>query len=134
MPIVETQDAQLYCEVHGTGYPLIFIHGGGGNTMAWFQQVPYFARSYMVLTVDLRGFKRARCGPEHVHPRFFPDDMRTIMDAEGLPEAAFVCQSLGAWAGLPVAVRTPERVSCLFINGSPTPAYSPQNWQVIQRR
>lgn len=133
MPVVDTTDAQLYYEVHGTGYPVIFIHGGGGNTMAWFQQVPHFARDYTAITVDLRGFKRSRCAPELVHPRFFPDDMRAIMDAEGLPEAAFVCQSLGAWAGLPVAVRSPERVSCLFVNGSPTPAYSPQSWRVIQR-
>lgn len=50
-----------------------------------------------------------------------------------MSRAAFVCQSLGAWAGLPIAVRTPERVLCLFINGSPTPAYSEQNWSVIQR-
>jgi pimeloyl-ACP methyl ester carboxylesterase len=133
MPFAHTEDAQLYYEVHGAGYPLIFIHGGGGNTMAWFQQVPYFARTYKVITVDLRGFKHSRCSPELVHPRFFPDDMRAIMDAEGLPEAAFICQSLGAWAGLPVAVFSPERVSCLFVNGSPTPAYSEQSWQVIQR-
>lgn len=133
MPYANTPDVRLYYEVHGAGYPVIFIHGGGGNTMAWFQQVPFFARQYKVITVDLRGFKHSRCAPELVHPRFFPDDMRAILDAEGEPEAAFVCQSLGAWAGLPIAVRTPGRVSCLFVNGSPTPAYSEQSWRVIRR-
>lgn len=133
MPTIEVKDAKLYYEVHGTGYPVIFIHGGGGNTMAWFQQVAYFRDKYKVITVDLRGFKNSTCAPEHVHPVHFADDMRAIMDAEGLPHAAYCCQSLGAWAGLRIAVQTPDRVSCLFVNGSPTPAYSEENWRVIQR-
>ena len=133
MAMIDVEHAQQYYEVHGTGHPLIFIHGGGGNTMAWFQQVPYFSRKYKVITVDLRGFKHSTCAPEFVHPKYFADDIRAIMDAEGLASAAFICQSLGAWAGLRIAVQTPERVSCLFVNGSPTPAYSDENWRVIDR-
>lgn len=133
MPIIEHDHAQLYYEVHGAGHPVIFLHGGGGNSMAWFQQVPYFSKHYQVITVDLRGFKNSHCAPEFVHPRYFADDVRAIMDAERLSAAALVCQSMGAWAGLRLAVRSPERVSCLFVNGSPTPAYSEQNWRVIDR-
>ncbi|WP_250517906.1 alpha/beta hydrolase [Caballeronia sp. INDeC2] len=133
MSIIEHEHSQLYYEIHGEGYPIIFIHGGGGNTMAWYQQVPYFSRQYKVITVDLRGFKHSKCPPQYVHPRFFAGDVRAIMDAEGLPHAALVCQSLGAWAGLRLAVQTPQRVSCLFVNGSPTPAWSEENWRVIDR-
>ena len=133
MPTAHNHGVPLYYEVTGDGYPLIFIHGGGGNTMAWFQQVPHFSKHYKVITVDLRGFKNSPCPTELAHPVHFADDMRAIMDAEKLPHAAFICQSLGAWAGLRVAVQTPERVSCLFVNGSPTPAYSQENWRVIDR-
>lgn len=132
MPIVKNDHAQLYYEVHGEGFPLFFVHGGGGNSMCWFQQVPHFSKNFKVITVDLRGFKKSSCPPELVHPRFFAEDMRCIMDAEGLSKASFVCQSLGAWAGLTLAVRSPERVSSLFINGSPTPAFSEQNWEVLR--
>ena len=133
MPTIEVKNATLYYEVHGNGYPLIFIHGGGGNTMAWFQQVPFFSRKYKVITVDLRGFKNSKCAPEHVHPSLFAGDMLAIMDAEKLAHAAYICQSLGAWAGLRVAVQAPDRVSCLFVNGSPTPAYSETNWKMMLR-
>jgi len=133
MPTIQHNGVPLYYEVTGTGYPLIFIHGGGGNTMAWYQQVPHFSKHYKVITVDLRGFKNSPCAPELSHPQYYADDMRAIMDAENLPHAAFICQSLGAWAGLRVAVQTPERISCLFVNGSPTPAYSEENWRVIDR-
>ncbi|WP_250517907.1 alpha/beta hydrolase [Caballeronia sp. INDeC2] len=133
MPTIQNAAATLYYEVHGQGEPLIFVHGGGGNSMAWFQQVPHFARRFKVITVDLRGFKHSHCPPEFTHPQYFADDMRAIMDAEGIGQAAFVCQSLGAWAGLRLAVQSPERVSALFVNGSPTPAYSEENWDVITR-
>ena len=132
MPTVQRSDCELYYEVHGRGLPVIFIHGGGGNTLAWFQQVPFFATHRKVITVDLRGFKRSTCPPDRVDPRYFPDDIRAIMDAEQIDRTALVCQSLGAWAGLPIAVRTPERVACLVINGSPTPAYSERNWGVLR--
>ncbi len=133
MPYANTPDVNIYYEVHGDGYPLFFLHGGGGNSMAFFQQVPYFSKNYKVITVDLRGFKNSVCAPEHCHTQYFVDDIRAVMQAEGLSEAAFCCQSMGAWAGLRLAVQFPEMVSCLFINGSPTPAYSPTNWAVINR-
>jgi len=43
MPQVERAGASLYYEVAGTGAPLVFCHGAGGNTLVWWQQVPYFA-------------------------------------------------------------------------------------------
>ncbi len=76
MPFADAKDVRIYYEVHGAGYPVIFIQGGGGNTMAWFQQVPHFAPDYTIINGDLRGFKHSRCAPELAHPRFFPDDMR----------------------------------------------------------
>ena len=69
MPTINVENTKLYYEVHGDGYPVFFIHGGGGNTMAFFQQVPFFARDYKVITVDLRGFKNSICEPEFGHPQ-----------------------------------------------------------------
>ncbi|MGG6497599.1 UNVERIFIED_CONTAM: lysophospholipase, partial [Bacteroidetes bacterium 56_B9] len=40
---------------------------------------------------------------------------------------AVVCQSMGAWAGLPLAVREPERFRALVLSSSPTPAYGPHH-------
>ncbi|MDM0033444.1 alpha/beta hydrolase [Variovorax sp. J22P271] len=132
MSYADSKGVKLYYEVHGEGRPIVFVHGGGGNTLSWFQQVPHFAKQYRVITVDLRGFKNSKCPVEDVHPRYFPDDMRAVLDAEGIDKAAFVCQSLGAWAGLPLAARHPDRVASLVLTGTPTPAYSEQNWKVLR--
>jgi pimeloyl-ACP methyl ester carboxylesterase len=132
MPFAKSASVQIYYETNGEGHAVVFVHGGGGNTLSWFNQVPEFSKRYRVITVDLRGFKHSKCPPDEVHPKVFADDMRAVLDAEGIEQAAFVCQSLGAWAGLPLAVQHPDRVTCLVLTGSPTPAYSEQNWQVLR--
>ena len=90
MPTIQRDDAQLYYEVHGEGHPIVFIHGGGGNSMAFYQQVPYFRDRYKCITVDLRGFKNSPCPLDKAHPSHFPDDIRAILDAECIDRAAFV--------------------------------------------
>ena len=75
MPTIARQDATLYYETHGSGHPLVFIHGGGGNTLAFYQQVMHFRDRYRVITMDLRGFHRSVLAPGVVsHPADFPDD------------------------------------------------------------
>lgn len=73
MPTIARQDATLYYETHGSGHPLVFIHGGGGNTLAFYQQVMHFRDRYRVITMDLRGFHRSVLAPGVVsHPADFP--------------------------------------------------------------
>jgi pimeloyl-ACP methyl ester carboxylesterase len=124
---------KIYYEVHGDGHPLVFLHGGNGNTLSWIHQIPFFSKTYRCIAVDQRGFKNSPCPVEQYHTKDFPDDLLAVLDHAGAAKAALVCQSLGAWAGLPLAVRRPKRVSAIVINGSPTPVYSERNWQLMAR-
>ena len=133
MPVIDVYRAKMSYEVAGEGPVVVLVHGEDGNNLAWFQQIPFFARYFRTITVNLRSFAGSPCAAEDYHPKHFPDDMLALLDAEQIERAAFVCHSLGAWAGLPLATRHPERVSCLAISDSPTPAYSPGNWLVLQR-
>lgn len=133
MPFATAPDnVRIYYEAYGDGEPVLFIHGGGGNTICWYQQVPFFAQKYKVIVMDLRGFKHSVCPLESNHPRHYPTDVLAILDQEGIDQINLVCQSLGAWAGLPLAVKHPKRVRTLFISGSPTPAYSPKTWEILR--
>ena len=133
MPFAQNGDVRLYYESHGDGPAVVFVHGGNGNTLSWVHQVPHFSKRYRCVTVDLRGFKHSTIPIELYHPRHYVPDMLAVLDHAGIAKAAFVCQSLGAWAGMPMAVKHPERVSCLVINGSPTPVNSPENQYVLQK-
>ena len=65
MPTAQTNSIQLYYEMHGTGQPLVFIHGLGSSTRDWEAQVPEFSKSFQVLTFDLRGHASPTSRPGH---------------------------------------------------------------------
>lgn len=136
MPFLQTPNALIHYDVHGSGEPLMFVHGAGANSLVWFQQIAHFSDRYRCIAVDMRGFNQSRCAPEDAHPRFYPDDLLALLDAERISRVNLVCQSMGAWAGLPLAVRLPERVRTLVLSGSPTPAYGPHHdvLQVVAER
>jgi len=119
MPQVKGRDASIYYEVHGEGPPLVLAHGAGGNTEIWWQQVPHFSSSYRVVTFDHRCFGRSTCAPQSFRPEYFADDLISILDAEGIDRVSLVCQSMGGWTGLRMALDHPERLTCLVLCGTP---------------
>ncbi|MFI5317208.1 MAG: alpha/beta fold hydrolase [Myxococcota bacterium] len=133
MPQVKRSNAALYFESHGSGPVVVFAHGAGGNTLIWWQQVPFFARTRRVITFDHRGFGRSRCEPADFHGREFAGDLRAILDAAGVDRAALVCQSMGGWTGLHAAVESPERVTCLVLSGTPGGVFTPKVTEAFGR-
>ncbi|WP_158592360.1 alpha/beta fold hydrolase [Noviherbaspirillum sedimenti] len=127
MSFLNVPGAQLYYDVSGEGLPLVFVHGAGANSTVFFQQVAHFNKQYRVICLDMRGFGRSYADPESFHPRQFSEDLARILDVEVDGPVVAVCQSMGAWAGLPLAVREPDRFHALVLSGSPTPAYGPHH-------
>jgi pimeloyl-ACP methyl ester carboxylesterase len=119
VPTVTSGEAKIYYEVHGSGETLVLAHGAGGNTGIWWQQVPHFSSSYQVVTFDHRCFGRSFCPPESFKPAYFGDDLVAILDAEKIDRVALVCQSMGGWTGMRMALDHPDRLSCLVLCGTP---------------
>lgn len=46
---------KLYCEIHGSGDPILFLHGLGGSSYSWRFMVPAFEGTHQVILIDLRG-------------------------------------------------------------------------------
>jgi pimeloyl-ACP methyl ester carboxylesterase len=133
MPFVQRPYTTLYYESQGVGAPIVFAHGAGGNTLVWWQQVPFFARDHRVLTFDHRGFGRSHCAPGHFHAREFADDLRAILDHAGVEKTALVCQSMGGWTGLRAALSFPERIVCLVLSGTPGGVFTPRVVEAFAR-
>jgi 3-oxoadipate enol-lactonase len=109
-------DVDLYYVDQGRGEEVVFFcHGAGGNSTSWWQQIPEFAGRYRCLAHDHRSFGRSRCPMERFTVTAFADDARAVMDAAGVERAHFVCQSMGGWTGVQMALRYPERISTLVL-------------------
>lgn len=118
MPYVESAGARLYYEAQGEGPGVVLAHGRGGNTASWWQQLPHFAARHRVIVFDHRTFGRSSGGGDAFTQRQLADDIVALLDAEGIDQAALVCQSMGGWSGLGAAVWHPARVSCLVLTST----------------
>jgi 3-oxoadipate enol-lactonase len=94
---------------------VFFCHGAGGNSTSWWQQIPEFAVRYRCLAHDHRGFGRSPCAPGQFSVAEFGADALAVMEAAGVERAHFVCQSMGGWTGVQMALGHPERIASLVL-------------------
>ena len=125
MPYIEAAGARLYCEDHGDGYPMIFIHEFGCDIRQWETQVRYFSRAYRCVTYNARGYPPSDV-PEDAALygwEFSVDDIAAVMRDLSIERAHFVGLSMGAYAALQFGLRHPEKVSAIVAasagSGSP---------------
>ena len=120
MPFVENGGAHIYYDVLGEGPDLVFLHGGGGNSTSWWQQIGDFSRHYRCTFIDNRCFGRSHpVSADLCLPAEFVGDVLAVMDAVGAMQAGLVCQSMGGWTGLRLALDHPDRVWAFACSSSP---------------
>jgi pimeloyl-ACP methyl ester carboxylesterase len=124
MPLAQVNGIDFYYEAQGEGPAVVFAHGAGGNHASWFQQVPFFARTYRVITFDHRGFGQS-ADTNGLGRGSFVDDLRALLDGLGIEKASLVAQSMGGATALGFAVKYPQRVQALVmadtLGGVPLP-------------
>ena len=77
MPYLDVPPAQIYYEDHtgpDNAETLVFLHGAAGNHISWWQQIPYFSKTYRCLTIDHRGFGWS-ADPESLGGNRFVEDL-----------------------------------------------------------
>lgn len=135
MPMVQVNTIRLYCEIHGTGQPLVLIHGLGSSTRDWEAQVHEFSTSYQVVTFDLRGHGQSDKPAGPYRMAMFSADLADLLQTLGIAATHVVGLSLGGAIAFQFALDYPARVRTLtIVNSAPTlgdPAYAQQE---IERR
>jgi non-heme chloroperoxidase len=86
----------LYYEDHGTGKPVVLIHGYPLNGASWEKQVPaLLSAGYRVITYDRRGFGKSSQPTTGYDYDTFADDLRMLITHLDLRELALVGFSMG---------------------------------------
>jgi 3-oxoadipate enol-lactonase len=109
-------DGTIPYEVHGSGAPVVLIHGWTQNMSIWDEQVPVLARKYRVIRFDVRGYGRST---GHADQTAQASDLAALLDSLAIPSAALVGLSMGADIALNFAVNYPNRVTALVLYGAP---------------
>ncbi len=87
---------ELYYEDHGSGLPVVLIHGYPLSGRAWDKQVPMLLEDgHRVITYDRRGFGKSSqpaCGYDY---DTFANDLHMLMETLDLRNATLVGHSMG---------------------------------------
>ena len=87
---------ELYYEDHGTGKPVVLIHGYPLNGTSWEKQIPILlAAGHRVITYDRRGFGKSGKPATGYDYDSFADDLRKLLTTLQLTEVALVGFSMG---------------------------------------
>ncbi len=104
----------LYHETHGTGRPLILLHGGLASSETFGPILPALAASRQVITVDLQGHGRTADIDRPLDIRLMADDIAALIGHLGLDRPDVMGYSLGGGVALFTAVRHPALVGRLI--------------------
>src|SRR5262244_1889350 len=86
----------LYYEDHGSGKPVILIHGYPLSGASWEKQIPVLlASGYRVIAYDRRGFGKSSQPTSGYDYDTFADDLRSIVTKLELRDFALVGFSMG---------------------------------------
>lgn len=116
MPYARVNGIDLYYESHGEGPAVVFLHGRGGNHLAWYQQVAAFRDRYRCIAIDHREFGLSREAPDGPGRSAFVEDLRQLLEQLGVQRACLVGQSMGGFTALGYATQFPERVSGIVLS------------------
>jgi pimeloyl-ACP methyl ester carboxylesterase len=112
---LQRPDCRIYYEVAGSGPPIVFAHGLGGNHLSWWQQVAHFAKTHTCVVFAHRGFTPSSSVPGANAPDAYVDDLAALIGELRLGEVALVAQSMGGWTCLGYALREPAKVRALVM-------------------
>lgn len=100
----------MYYETHGSGRPLILLHGGLGSGEMFGPIMPTLADHHQVIAVDLQGHGRTADIDRPIRNTLMADDIAALIDHLGLDKPDVVGYSLGGGVALMTAVKYPQKV------------------------
>lgn len=111
-------NSELYYEECGYGFPLILLHGNGEDHTYFVHQADYFGSRYRVIALDTRGHGRSPRGDGEFSIVRFADDLYDFLTAHKIVKAHLLGFSDGGNVALTFAMRHPDMVGSLVLNGA----------------
>ena len=102
---------ELYYELHGSGRPLILLHGGLGSSGMFGENLRALAQHRQVIAVDLQGHGRTADIDRPLSVELMADDIAGLIKHLKLGRVDLMGYSLGGGVALLTAIRHPTVVN-----------------------
>lgn len=110
MPFVESNGIKMHYEEQGSGEPLLFIMGLGGNRLAWIPVLPFFKDRYRCIYIDNRGTGRTDAPEGPYSMEMMADDAAGLIDALGIGPVNVIGWSMGGVILQALCRKHPDKV------------------------
>lgn len=120
---------KLYYEIHGSGKPLVLIHGGGSTiNTTWGRVLHQFARTRQVIAVEMQAHGRTADIDRPLSFTQDADDIAALLAYLKIPKADIFGFSNGASTTLQCAIRHPDLVNRIVVASTFTKREGAQPW------
>jgi pimeloyl-ACP methyl ester carboxylesterase len=113
MTKVQVNEIGIAYEDHGSGPPVILLHGYPFNRSLWREQVEALQATHRVITPDLRGHGESDVAPATMDQ--MARDVAALMTRLEIPKGAVGGLSMGGYVTLAFYRMFPERVQALIL-------------------
>ncbi|MDA9037465.1 alpha/beta hydrolase [Flavobacteriaceae bacterium] len=110
----------IYPSTNNSKKWVTFIHGAGGSSSIWFNQVRFFKSYYNVLLIDLRGHGKSPASPEGTQYTFdkIIEDLVEVLNHNKIEKSHFVGISLGSILIQKMLFKYENRVEKIGLGGA----------------
>ncbi|ANL44902.1 alpha/beta hydrolase family protein [Rhizobium phaseoli] len=109
--MADVNDIKMYYAEYGEGDPILFIHGGLGNTGVWGHQIAEFAKDHLVIVADSRGHGRSTRSQQPFGYDLMTSDYVALLDYLKIDKVTLVGWSDGGIIGIDMAMKHPEKLT-----------------------
>ncbi|GAA5530202.1 alpha/beta hydrolase [Herpetosiphon gulosus] len=115
----ELNGLRLYYEIHGSGTPLLLLHGGVNPSATFGPTLTELATTHQVIAVHLQGHGYTLDIDRPLRREFLADDMAALLEFLKLPQADVMGYSMGGAVALQLAIRHPALVRRVVLVSTP---------------
>jgi pimeloyl-ACP methyl ester carboxylesterase len=115
---VKANGLNIHYEEHGSGEPLILIHGGMGIGSLFAPQIAVFSKEFRVLTPDSRGHGKTNNPSGKFSYRLLADDLAAFIDALQLKKPLICGWSDGGQTALELGMHYSELLKCIVVGAA----------------
>jgi pimeloyl-ACP methyl ester carboxylesterase len=101
---------KMYYEIHGSGEPVVMLHGAFMTISAWNDWVNELSKTRKVIAVEMQGHGRTADIDRDITYENLSDDVAALLDYLKIPSADIIGYSLGGGVAMECAIRHPEKV------------------------